>query len=39
VRGVYAGVPEYLFETWFVKDDIDFPEMTFDQWKQAMGLV
>ena len=39
VRGVYAGVPDYLFETWFVKDDIEFPEMTFDQWKQAMNLI
>lgn len=39
VYDVYAGVPDYQFETWFVKDDIDFPEMSFDQWKAAMNLV
>jgi hypothetical protein len=39
VYDVYAGVPDYLFETWFVRDDIDFPEMSFDQWKTAMNLT
>jgi hypothetical protein len=38
VFDVYAGTPDYLFETWFVKDDIDFPTMSFDEWKLAMNL-
>lgn len=38
VYDVWAGVPEYLFETWFVKDDIDFPQMSFVEWKLAMNL-
>jgi hypothetical protein len=38
VSDVYCKQPEYQFETWFVKDDIDFAQCTFDQWKARMGL-
>jgi hypothetical protein len=38
VSDVYCKQPEYQFETWFVKDDIDFEQCTFDQWKARMGL-
>lgn len=39
VSNVYCKQPDYQFETWFVKNDIDFPEITFDQWKERMGLI
>lgn len=39
VYGVYARDPSYHYETWFVKDDIDFPTISFDQWKKTMGIL
>ena len=39
VSGVYCKTPNYLFETWFVKNNIDYPpEQTFDQWKAWLGV-
>ena len=35
IMDVYAGKnTEWLFETWFVNNDIDYPTMGFDAWKQ-----
>jgi len=41
VSDVYCNnEKDYLFETWFVKDDVDYPPtQTFDQWKAWMGLA
>ena len=34
VENVYAmNKPQRIFETWFVKDDVEFNQMTFDEWK------
>lgn len=33
VTDVYARIPEKIFETWFVKNDIKFSPMSFDDWK------
>ena len=39
VTDVYAsGNTEAVFETWFVRNDIEFPTMTFEQWKIANNL-
>lgn len=38
VYDVYCNDPNYLFETWFVKDDVDFESMSFEQWKKSMGF-
>ena len=39
VTDVYAaGNKEAIFETWFVKNDIKFPTMTFEAWKKEMGI-
>lgn len=32
VIDVYAREPQRLFETWFVRNEIDFAEMTFTEW-------
>lgn len=34
VINVYAREPERIFETWFVKNNIDFEQQTFDHWLQ-----
>jgi hypothetical protein len=40
VLDVYAGKnTEWFFETWFVKNDIKYPSMKFEDWKVWMGLV
>jgi hypothetical protein len=40
VSDVYAGKnTEYFFETWFVKNDIEYPTMKFEEWKVWAGLV
>ena len=40
VLDVYAGKnTEWFFETWFVKNDIEYPSMKFEDWKVWMGLV
>lgn len=34
VENVYAmNKPQRIFETWFVKDDVKFNQITFDEWK------
>ena len=34
VTDVYAsGNTEAVFETWFVRNDIEFPRVSFEQWK------
>lgn len=38
VTDVYNKSPEFAFETWFVKDDIPFNTMTFDQWKKSINV-
>ena len=38
VRDVYCNDPNYLFETWFVKNDIDFDSMSFEDWKRSMEM-
>lgn len=38
VSNVWCNQPEYEFETWFVKNDVDYPSMTFVEWKAWMGL-
>jgi hypothetical protein len=38
VTDVYCKSPEFLFETWFVHNDIDFQTTTFDQWKKSNKL-
>lgn len=38
VYDVYCNEPNYLFETWFVKDDIAFEPMSFEQWKKEMKV-
>jgi hypothetical protein len=38
VYDVYCNEPTYLFETWFVKDDIDFDSMSFEDWKRSMEM-
>ena len=40
VPDVYAGKStDYFFETWFVKNDIEYPTMKFEEWKVWAGLV
>jgi len=40
VLDVYAGKnTEWFFETWFVKNDIEYPTMNFEDWKVWAGLV
>lgn len=40
VLDVYAGKnTEWFFETWFVKNDIKYPSMKFEDWKVWMDLV
>ena len=40
VPDVYAGKStDYFFETWFVKNDIEYPTMKFEDWKVWAGLV
>ena len=41
VSDVYCNnEKDYLFETWFVKNDVDYPPtQTFDEWKAWMGLA
>jgi hypothetical protein len=39
VTDVYAsGNTEAIFETWFVRNDIEFPKVSFEQWKIANNL-
>jgi hypothetical protein len=38
VTDVYNKSAEFAFETWFVKDDIAFETMTFDQWKKSINV-
>lgn len=39
VTDVYAGKNrDALFETWFVNNDIDFPEMTYMDWRKLAGF-
>jgi hypothetical protein len=37
VYDVYCNEPTYLFETWFVKNDIDFTPVSFENWKKTLG--
>jgi hypothetical protein len=34
ITDVYCKYPKFMFETWFVYDDIKFDSITFDQWKK-----
>ena len=35
IRNVYSRKKKYkVYETWFVKDDIDFDEITYENWKK-----
>jgi hypothetical protein len=38
VYNVYCNDPNYHFETWFVKNDIDFEPISFDEWKKETGV-
>jgi hypothetical protein len=38
VHDVYCREPKFLFETWYVKNDIKFKTVSFDQWKQQNNL-
>ena len=37
VYGVYFK--NHHFETWFVKNDIEFEKISFDEWKEKMGIT
>jgi hypothetical protein len=36
VTDVYWSLPENHFETWYVKNDIDFSPTTFENWKNSI---
>ena len=38
VHGVYFGRHSH-FETWYVKNDIDFLTVSFDEWKKNVGIT
>lgn len=38
VSDVYCRDPQFVFETWFVYNDIDFEQQSFDQWKKQIGV-
>lgn len=39
VTDVYYDTPANHFETWFVRNDIDFKKISFDEWKEKMGIT
>jgi hypothetical protein len=36
VTDVYWSLPENHFETWYVKNDIEFCPTTFENWKNSL---
>lgn len=39
VTDVYAGKDQNaIFETWFVKNNIEFPTLTYTQWRKLVGI-